>query len=835
MIHTIIIHVGYKSYLEENINITSKTNKIILVGDSSIKRLGELNNVEYIDIDKYLHKINNIYKPHFINYSSNNMDFEFICFARVFIIKEILKDLNINSVFHIDSDNILLKDINSYPFNKETAYIINKNYENTHRMSNSIHCGLINKKFCDVFENLYNDIYINKSKFYLIKDKINYHTKNGLYINGGICDMTFYYLINNIIEVQNLSLPVVIDNKKYVFINNFNNAEGFESKTQYSLNTNNKMHIYKNRYNDNVIYDEINKEEIIIFNIHFQGQSKHLLDRVKLNNILQLNTNFLSVPSSFSTLCTKECKQELIGFLLSLSLHHPNAKTYVICDNDTKTYIENSTPQPRLEIIWYPELDKYSQYNRVQMEENGLWSDFQMEKATIIKKALEKEEDTLLLDSDTIILDTLYVDKTKELGVSPQFIKNEYVNKTGYYNGGMLWTNQKTLPTKWIEYTKTSRYYDQASIEDLTKYYTFFEFGENYNLQTWRFILGIENSEKILSYLNIKNNKIYYKNEPLKFIHTHFNLTRFNQINSFFIQLMNKVQLWRELAIVFRVINNKWILQIPKQRLMKGIWNHQNDSYRELALLFKINNEDVDIEYNGDSGHCWLKPNILTYDRPTLQWANEELTTASLLLLGNGDIDIEGKKLNNKGIYNVKPWIFWARKPMIVEKIIKEFPLLEWNKRNIESIFIGNFENPIQEKYRNTNIKWEDVITEYHCTKGSTHKFTPYEYLMKLRESKFGLCLRGYGSKCHREVELMSMGTVPIITPGVSIKSYYNPPIEGIHYITVNTPKELLEKIQLIHEDKWSKMSNACYEWYQQNVYSKQSWINMINYILYDI
>jgi hypothetical protein len=28
-------------------------------------------------------------------------------------------------------------------------------------------------------------------------------------------------------------------------------------------------------------------------------------------------------------------------------------------------------------------------------------------------------------------------------------------------------------------------------------------------------------------------------------------------------------------------------------------------------------------------------------------------------------------------------------------------------------------------------------------------------------------------------------------------------------------------------------MSNACYEWYQRNVYSKQSFTNMINKILY--
>ena len=46
-------------------------------------------------------------------------------------------------------------------------------------------------------------------------------------------------------------------------------------------------------------------------------------------------------PSSFCTMCTSTCKQELIGFLLSLSIHHRDEKVYVICDTLTKETIEN--------------------------------------------------------------------------------------------------------------------------------------------------------------------------------------------------------------------------------------------------------------------------------------------------------------------------------------------------------------------------------------------------------------------------------------------------------------------------------------------------------------
>ena len=40
-----------------------------------------------------------------------------------------------------------------------------------------------------------------------------------------------------------------------------------------------------------------------------------------------------------------------------------------------------------------------------------------------------------------------------------------------YYNGGMLWVQNKDVPNDWIEFTKTSRFHDQASIEDLVKKY----------------------------------------------------------------------------------------------------------------------------------------------------------------------------------------------------------------------------------------------------------------------------------------------------------------------------------------------------------------------------
>lgn len=529
----------------------------------------------------------------------------------------------------------------------------------------------------------------------------------------------------------------------------------------------------------------------------------------------------MKVPSSFCTICTNACGRELIGFLLSLSLHHRDADVFVTCDSQTKSYIEQSSPQPKLKIHWDVSLDTYSNKSRFQMEQEGIWSDFQMEKSHVIARALETSEDTMFIDCDTLIIDAMMVDETKQLGVSPQFINDEEAEKTGYYNGGLLWTNQKDLPEKWKDFTKTSRYYDQASIEDLAKMYDTFEFDENYNLHTWRFRVGREDN---VPHLTVKDGRILFKDQPLKFFHTHFNRDDHNEQNQLFIEKMSEAKLWKELIITFRVKYGKWCLVIPNQP-MHGQFYHMNDSFRELVPLLVKKNPDVEMDVS-DSEHCWLLPTVLLYDRPTLYWTNQNAVNAHMTLLGNGDVNVEGKTFVN----GVKPWIFWPRRPSVVEEHIER---LTWEERTTESIFIGNFENDVQEKFR-TGIDWMDAVTEYHCTAGTQHKFTQEEYLDMLKQSKFGLCLRGFGSKCHREVELMAMGTVPLITEHASIDSYYDPPVEGKHYIRVNSPEDAKHKVREITKEKWEEMSKACHQWYLDNVHSDNAWQRMIHYLLYE-
>ena len=285
----VIVHKGYKEYLKINLDITGKSNEIYLIGDSSLEHLHKLNNnVNFINIDRYISSefIKRL-KRDFINYSSNSANFEWACFERIFILKCFFEEFNFTHVFFMDSDNILLCDINTYPFEKDVAYCLTKNYH-IHRMACSVHASLLTHLFCVKFTELYEDIYTNKRKFHMIQDKINYHTDHGgNYINGGICDMTLYYILaeTNAIDVENLLVP---KNGK-VFINNINNGEGYESRNQYKTNQYNMIDICFT--NDSAfIYDTQTKSTVELLNIHFQGSSKRFLNTNFKKNVLRIDS-----------------------------------------------------------------------------------------------------------------------------------------------------------------------------------------------------------------------------------------------------------------------------------------------------------------------------------------------------------------------------------------------------------------------------------------------------------------------------------------------------------------------------------------------------------------
>lgn len=263
------------------------------------------------------------------------------------------------------------------------------------------------------------------------------------------------------------------------------------------------------------------------------------------------------------------------------------------------------------------------------------------------------------------------------------------------------------------------------------------------------------------------------------------------------------------------------VVYMPRKSL-EGFFKHSGDSFREMVKLWEEKGFVECVEHDS-AVQIWMDGvgQTLLYDRPTYDWlftAPQEEQKWQLALFGNP------KPMESGG--PSKAWFFWPRNPKLLEEVVKAgAPKKSWSERSKFLVFYGKVENKVQEKRRKV-YDWSTVCDGYSLVNGDTtpHALGPKEYLEALANSKFGLCLAGYGKKCHREVECMAMGCVPVCAPEVDMENYANPPQEGVHYIRVNSPEEVSAKVASLSEEKWAAMSAACIQWWQQNASAEGSW-----------
>ena len=152
---------------------------------------------------------------------------------------------------------------------------------------------------------------------------------------------------------------------------------------------------------------------------------------------------------------------------------------------------------------------------------------------------------------------------------------------------------------------------------------------------------------------------------------------------------------------------------IPKQPRADK-FHHTNDSFRSILSCWKENGW-IDLEET-DNPYVWINKvgDILLYDRPlcNTEWLLP-FTTYRIALFGN--------EMPQPHYLNCSNWIFWARHPKTVEEFSKK--KIPWEDRNTKTIFIGNIENDVQQKYRSS--EWKEEV-EFFLSRlekiTSTHK-----------------------------------------------------------------------------------------------------------------
>ena len=227
---------------------------------------------------------------------------------------------------------------------------------------------------------------------------------------------------------------------------------------------------------------------------------------------------------------------------------------------------------------------------------------------------------------------------------------------------------------------------------------------------------------------------------------------------------------------------------------------HCGDTFRELAVLWGKRNL-CRIVFK-ETSHVWFSKigHVILYDRPRLDWFDYTTQFEGVLW---------GNTVPPGGI----PWTFWGRRPTLMEK---NFPKSKtFRDRSLTSFFAGKVENKVQETNR-CQKNWGEHIELFKNQLYGDYAYTQEQYLQILKETRYGLCLPGFGPKCNREIELLCMGAVPILTPGVDT-TYHDPLVENVHYIRVEEPEQIPEKLASVSESHWNFMSHSGRLWYTRN------------------
>ncbi|MGY3602747.1 MULTISPECIES: hypothetical protein [unclassified Bradyrhizobium] len=264
----VVVHFGHKPHVSNCLEASAKFNgRIYLVGDGSNAHLAkEISNLVWIDFRSIrLSQQARLVAKHFKNWSTNSSEYELRCFLRAFYTLSLMKELNVDACFHLDSDCALLVDVSTLTFSSNNALSIYPNFGNPLRMAASIHNAYLSREFLEEFTERTFQAYVLGNASPLIFAKRDWHLRNPG--SGGICDMTFYYLVCQSVPVQNLGIPF----DGTVFDYRFSTGEGHELKYQYTMEGDHKA---LHRQGQGLWIENTDGNLVRLLSIHFQGDTK---------------------------------------------------------------------------------------------------------------------------------------------------------------------------------------------------------------------------------------------------------------------------------------------------------------------------------------------------------------------------------------------------------------------------------------------------------------------------------------------------------------------------------------------------------------------------------
>jgi hypothetical protein len=292
----VIVHIGDSYYLKDVVELNAHKNTVIFIGCEKNAYLSQIPNVKHIHYKTLEDEYVNFLKANFyalekgydttyvnvIHPEYNCVDrptAEFLWILRIYYVKKILEQENLEFIMHLDSDCFMLESLNNVfeAIGNRVALNIEHIHDNIHLVA-SVHNSFLNVEFCNQFFKLYEDVYVNKTRRYLIKDKIDAIVSGRA--GGYICDMNFYYILwkEKIVNMFDLSQPFLFENEFCVMDHNIYNPTGFYGANTYKVQNGSKLFTFEN---GKVYQETIDGQKIRLLSLHFNAHAKEQIRMFK--------------------------------------------------------------------------------------------------------------------------------------------------------------------------------------------------------------------------------------------------------------------------------------------------------------------------------------------------------------------------------------------------------------------------------------------------------------------------------------------------------------------------------------------------------------------------
>ena len=283
----------------------------------------------------------------------------------------------------------------------------------------------------------------------------------------------------------------------------------------------------------------------------------------KLRDLSYVPPHIWTPIKTICTMANEAAIPDLRVFLFTLQLWNEHLPTlYLYCTQGVKNLELERDYKGK--IVYNTSLDAYSNTNRQEMERQssrmGLknrFHDFTVEKCNLLDWVFQqltpkqKEYGVVFCDADICWLGPLpNVDQRCQIGLSMHQINPIDEQRYGIYNAGFFWFRHQQTVDRWREACKTSRFFEQAALEDLTNGLVPWQidaFPTTVNYGWWRLYQGKQRSDHLASLWGLKRDPeekysgIVIEGEPLVCIHTHW-LTNDAMTNSFNAFVVGRLQ-----------------------------------------------------------------------------------------------------------------------------------------------------------------------------------------------------------------------------------------------------------------------------------------------------